>query len=895
MNKKSIGSVPHAWALDTEDICNRLDVDPASGLSSGEAGRRLKEYGKNRLESIEHESILAILVRQFTSLIMVVLFSAVVLSFLFRKWTDGIAILLALIINAVIGFVTELRALRTMESLQQMDTKYAKVTRGGSSAGIDSRRLVPGDVVLLESGDLAAADMRILESNNLTVDESALSGESVPVLKSTGPVSREAALPERKSMLFKGTSITEGSGAAVVVSTGMNTEIGEVSSMVREAESKEDPLDRQLDRLAGRLVRLIVAVAVIAAAAGIVAGKELLLMIETAIALFIAAVPEGLPIVSTVALARGMERMARRNALVRRLSAVQTLGSTTVIFTDKTGTLTENRMSVKKLCTSGRTVTVRQDQQDRSSQFYDLQKQQPIDPQSDPVLHALLLTGVYCTNASLGDNENIGDAMEIALLEAGRKSGIEREQVLKENPELREVSFDPEVKMMATFHRAETDIIEAVKGAPSEVLKACTHIRYDDSLEILDAEKKDQWLKHASGMASKGMRLIACAQRTPGNENVVPYENLQFLGLVGLLDPPRREVIGPIETCKKAGVRVTMVTGDQRETAIATGKEIGLVENERRVFHGSDLKQPRELDDRRRRELLDGEIFCRVGPKQKLDLITLHQNKGDIVAMTGDGVNDAPALKKADIGVAMGKRGQPVAEDSADIILQDDRFATIAMAIRQGRVIFENIRSFVVYMLSGNIGEICIVFLASLAGAPLPLLPLQILYINIVNDIFPAIALAVGPGSGTEMDYPPRPPFEAIITGRHWREITVFGLIIAAPVLAVFALLLIVGNMDHPTATTISFLSIAFGRLWHVFNMRKRGSSLWKNRVTGNPAVLSALGICIGLLFAAVYIGPIARTLDVVQLSLVQWGLVAGTSFIPLLAGQLGIRLGLSR
>ncbi|MBD3345250.1 MAG: HAD-IC family P-type ATPase [Chitinivibrionales bacterium] len=893
MDKSKTENIKAAWTQSWKDVCKTLEVDTESGLKPEEAKQRLETFGSNRLAQVERESVWSILIRQFKSLIMAVLFAAVVLSFLFQKWTDGIAILLALLINAAIGFVTELRALRTMESLQQMDTKSAKVMRDGTAHTLDSRNLVPGDIVLIESGDIAAADMRVIESNNLTIDESALTGESVPVRKTEDTVSKDAPLPERKSMLFKGTAITEGSGSAVVVSTGMDTEIGGVSSLVQEAESEEDPLDRQLNRLATKLVRLIVVIAVVVAAAGIIAGRELFLMIETAIALFIAAVPEGLPIVSTVALARGMKRMAERNALVRRLSAVQTLGSTTIVFTDKTGTLTENKMRVEKYSSVHHPVDVAGRGDDNSVVFHDSKQDKDIDIEQDTTLRAMVQVGVLCNNASINDEGNVGDPMEIALLEAGMKAGMDREQQTEKNPEIREVAFDPDKKMMATYHKTENGIFEAVKGAPGAVLQACSTIRTNGETGKLDDTLREEWKKNSADMALEGMRVLGLAMRTPQSEEGAPYTDLTFLGLVGMIDPARKDVMEPIEMCRKAGVRVVMVTGDQRETAIAIGKELGLVESDKNVFHGSDLQAPENLDEKRRKELISGAIFARVGPKQKLDLIALHQNKGEIVAMTGDGVNDAPALKKADIGIAMGKRGQPVAEDSSDIILQDDRFATITAAIQQGRVIFENIRNFVMYMISGNIGEICIVFFASIVGAPLPLLPLQILYINIVNDIFPAIALAVGPGSGNEMQHPPRAPSEPIVTRRNWRTIGIFGIIIAIPILGTFAYALRWAGMDHQKAATITFLSIAFARLWHALNLREHGSSFLKNRITRNLVVWMAIGLCIALLLIAVYVPPVARVLDVVQLSASEWGLVGLTSIIPLLLGQLAVRLGI--
>lgn len=883
----------HPWAQKWERVCRALDVSPESGLSPQEVAHREEEFGKNKLEEREQESVWSILFRQFTSMIMAVLFAAVVLSFAFGRWVDGTAIMFAILINAGIGFVTELRAVRTMEALMRMDVTHVRVKRGERSEEVDSRDLVPGDIVTVESGDIAAADMRVIESNGLTVNESALTGESVSATKRPDPVSKDAPLAERDSMLFKGTTITKGSGLAVVVSTGMATEMGAVSTLVQEARSERDPLKQGLDRLASRLVRAIVVVAAVAGAAGVLAGKDLLLMIETAVALFVAAVPEGLPIVSTVALAYGMKRMAERNALVRRLSAVQTLGSTTVVFTDKTGTLTENRMSVREYRFDRHRVEVTGDQEGHETRFADPVRSEEIDVSDTGTLKSMLLTGVLCNNASVEQEQPVGEPMEIALLAAGEKVAMKRSELLEKMPELREVSFDPELKMMATFHRDDQGVLEAVKGAPSEVLRVSSSVAAEEGTRELDQEQRDYWQEQTRELASRGMRVLGLATRRPDSENVEPYEGLIFLGLVGMVDPVRESVKKPIETCREAGVRVIMVTGDQKETAVAVGEQLGMLEGGPPVFHGNDLTASEKLDEERRAELRKGAIFARVGPKQKLDLISLHQSSGGVVAMTGDGVNDAPALKKADIGVAMGKRGEPVAKDAADIVLQDDQFPTIIMAIEQGRAIFNNIRNFVVYMVSGNIGEILIVFLASVVGAPLPLFPLQILYINIVNDIFPAIALAVSQGSGTEMHRPPRDPSERIMTPAHWRATSIFGLLIALPVLSVFAYAVAVEEVVHERAATMTFLSIAFARLLHVLNMRGKDESLVSNHVTRNPYVWGALGLCTALLLFAVYVPPVAHVLSVVRLSAFEWLLVGAASITALLLGQLSLRVGI--
>ncbi len=875
------------WSREAREVAEALGASTEGGLSSREVESRRRRFGRNKLREVEKESTLEIFLRQFKSIIMLVLALAAGASFAFGEWIDAIGILIALFANAAIGFFTELQAVRSMESLQEMDVKHATVRRDGRAREVEAEEIVPGDLVALEGGDIVTADMRVIESNRLQINESALTGESVPVQKSTGVVDADAPLAERKNMAYKGTAVTEGSGFGIVVATGMDTEIGGVASMVQEAHSEEDPLKQRLDALAGQLVRAILLVAVVAGVAGIIGGKELFVMIETSVALFVAAVPEGLPIVATLALARGMHRMAKRNALVRRLSAVQTLGSTNVIFTDKTGTLTENQMTATDYSLAGGRLGVTGEGLSAEGSFY--RRREKLDVAETPPLREAIRVGVLCNNASLDDGEAVGDPMEVALIVAGRKAGVDRGTLLEELPEAREIAFDPDVKMMATFHQEGEGYLEAVKGAPHAVLDRCTRIMSSDgTLEELGEEERDRWLAENEELAADGLRVLALAEGRVDDPESEPYEDLTFLGLVGLLDPPREEVKDAIALCRRAGIKVIMVTGDQQPTAVAVGRELGIGGREQKVFHGSDLADPEELTGRERHRLLEGAIFCRVSPEQKLNLIQIHQEAKSIVAMTGDGVNDAPALKKADIGVAMGLRGEPVAEDAADILLQDDRFATITAAVEHGRIIFENIRTFVLYMISGNVGEILVVFLASVVGAPLPLLPLQILYINVVNDIFPALALGLGPGSGETMSRPPRDPTEPIMGRRQWLVLSGYGLLIGLSVLGVFALALAHFDMEVERAVTISFLTVALARLLHVFNMRNVGSSMIVNQVTTNPFVWAAILLCLGLLSLAIYIPPLASALDIVTPTGLDYLLVVGASLVPLIGGQLG-------
>jgi Ca2+-transporting ATPase len=674
----------------------------------------------------------------------------------------------------------------------------------------------------------------------------------------------------------------------VVVATGMDTELGKISSLVEEAEEERTPLEKRLDELARKLIVVTLVIAGFIALTGILAGREVFLMIETGIALAVAAVPEGLPIVATIALARGMWRMARRNALVNRLSAVETLGATNIICADKTGTLTENRMTVREFLFDSGPVKVN-GKEDSAAAFS--REGQEILPGDLPVLREALEVAVLCNNASLGGDEGqgVGDPLEVALLAAAEKGGIRRGEMNEKFPEVREEAFDPDVKKMATFHKEDRKYRVAVKGAPESVLEVCTRLRRPEGDREMTPEDRKYWLTQNDRMAEQGLRILAlAAKQVPGVENN-PYEDLIFLGLVGMVDPPREDVREAVLSCRRAGIRVVMVTGDQVETARNIGQAVGLIgeKGSAEVIEGRALENLDELDAKEKDRFLRASIFARVSPKQKLDLISLYQKDGAVVAMTGDGVNDAPALKKADIGVAMGQRGTQVAREAADMVLKDDSFPTIVAAVEEGRVIFENIRKFVLYLLSCNVSEILAVSLASFANAPLPILPLQILFLNLVTDIFPALALGVGEGNPEIMKQKPRDPREPILTRRHWRAIGGYGVVITFSVLGALGLAVLWLEMDKDRAVTVSFLTLAFAQLWHVFNMRGRDSRFWFNEITKNLYVWGALVLCTGLLLLAVYLPGLSQVLKVVSPGHEGWLLVIVMSLIPYGLGQI--------
>ena len=895
-NPKTIKS---PFSRPVDEILSELDVSADKGLPSGEIEGHRRSFGRNELRRHKKRSAWLILIDQFKSLVIGLLAAAAVASLVYGRWVEAIAIGAAILANTVIGFITELRAVRSMDALRRMSRTTARVRRDGKLREIASREVVVGDVVMLEGGDLAPADIRLFEASRLQADESALTGESVPVAKQTEQLEDDIELAERTNMVYKGTALTRGSGEGVVVAVGLQTELGNISEMVEEAGEERTPLEKRLDRLAHSLIWVVMGLAAVVAGLGYLRGKELGLMIESGVALAVAAIPEGLPIVATVALARGMIRMARRNALVNRLASVQTLGATSVIGADKTGTLTENRMTVADLNLGSGHYKLSSGEDEKQAFRKD---DQEVSIEDHPVLRQALLVGVLCNNASLSDDDDsdsdgAGDPLEVALLQAGQAAGFERDRLIDKMPEEREEAFDSETKMMATFHkRSEGGFLVAVKGAPEAVVDVCTRLATADTSEELPDSSRKDWLRQNDEMAADGLRVLAIATREVDSTDSEPYRDLTLLGLVGLKDPPRDDVPPAIRRCHEAGIRVVMMTGDQAPTARSIAAAVGLIDDDdARVIVGSDIGSTDELSDEQREDFAKVTVFARVSPRQKLDLIDIYQKQGSIVAMTGDGVNDAPALKSADIGVAMGKRGTQVAKEAADMVLRDDAFPTIVTAIRQGRAIFNNIRKFAIFLLSGNVAEIMAVGAASLAMAPLPLRPLQILFLNLVLDVFPALALGVGEGEPNIMKKPPRPASESILAGRHWVAVAVYGTLITLPVLGALAYALEVMQLPESEAVTISFLSLATARLWHVFNMRDETSPIFDNEITRNQYIWMAIALCAALIVGAVYTPGLSDVLELQAPSLFGWGVCLVAGLLPLVAGQVLKQLGLIR
>ena len=879
-----------------------LDSDLENGLTTAEAQARLARYGPNKLPEPVVVSTWRLFLDQFKSVMTVLLLAATLIAFLLGDELEGIAILVVLFLNALLGFVNEYRAERSVQALKALVVPLAEVVRDGAAHEIPAAELVPGDIIAFEAGDRVPADARLSEARSLRLDESALTGESVATDKDSAAVlAVDVALAERQTMVYTGTAIVQGRGQAIVTATGAATEIGKISTLMAGTEEEQTPLQERLDRLGRYLALAALAIAAVMVVVGLWRGQDFLSMLETSLALAIAAVPEGLPAVLTIALALGMRHMAQRRAIVRRLAAVETLGSTNVICTDKTGTLTQNQMTVRELHLGGRTVQVTGVGYEPTGEF--LMDGRPVNLQAVSHFLLALRAGLLCNTASLehkdGYWEVVGDPTEGAMLVMAAKAGLEFEAERDTYPKVGEIPFDARERRMVTIHRADEGLEEnklisddpfamIVKGAPEAVLPNCTRQQQGNAVvELSEADREQLW-KVNNEMAERALRVLALAYRGAQTQAEDPFSGLIFLGLVGMIDPPRPEVQESVRRCQEAGIRVVMITGDQKATAQAIAQELGLLamreaeskNPEIQVMDGMTLDAMDEV--LLQRQVSETAVYARVSPEHKLRIVRAFQARDQVVAMTGDGVNDGPALKAADIGVAMGRMGTDVAREAADMVLADDNFATIVSAVEQGRVVFANVRKFVHYLFSCNLSEILTMFIATVAGLPLPLLPLQILWLNLVTDVFPALALAGEPAEAGIMQRPPpetrrqRPPASFI------GSIVVQGVLLAGATLIAFAWAL-GQSSDISRATTVAFLTLGLAQLFHVFNSRFETGSALGPQLFSNRAVLGAIGLTIVLQMAAVYL-PIAQlVLKTVSPSLSEWGIVLIASLAPAL------------
>ncbi len=861
---------PHA--SEVEKVISELNADSEKGLSKEEAKKRLKKHGPNKLREKQERSIWQLLLDQFKSAVIYLLIAAVIVSLIFGDIPEAVAIFVVIVLNTAIGFYMELQARNSMKSLRQMDKMTCVALRNGEKEEIDAEKLVPGDIIIIDSGQLIPADARIIEESELQIKKSALTGESFPVDKQTDPLEEDTPLADRKNMVFKGTSVTKGKATAVVTGTGMNTEIGDISEMVTSEESEEIPLNIKLNKLSKRLVWIVLGMAAVYGVLGYFTGKELYIIAQTAIAWAIAAIPEGLAIVATIALAKGMMRLAREHVIVKRLAAVETLGETTTILTDKTGTLTESKLTAEQINTP----------------CYDDKAKKVIEdkPGDNKCLEKLITVSALCNNVEVDDEGEVkGDTVEISLhqfveeIEEGlfdkRKKEYER---VDEDP------FDSESKYMITMHKKDSGYFYALKGASSSVLDECDQVLTESGEESLSDEDKKKWKETDDKMAADGLRTLAFAYKeTDSKEDMEGGYTL--IGLIGFLDPPREAVKDAIRTCRDAGIRVIMVTGDHPETSKNIAKQVGIADDDNPVaYTGKDVENVSEEEEKK---FYEANIFARVDPGQKLDILKVFKDSGDIVGMTGDGVNDAPALKKADIGIAMGKRGTQVAQEFSDMVLKDDSFSSIVTAVREGRIIFSNIRKFVEYQLSYHLAEIVVIAAISFTVFNLPLLPLQLLFLNLLVDVFPALALGVSKGMPGVMKQPPKDPDEPILPKASWWIISSYGFIIAIWVTGAYFAGLFYLDVSKEIANNIAFFSLSLTQLLHVFNMRNRNEQVFRNQVTRNKWVWYAILLCAVVIIAACFMPGLNTLLSFQPMGFKPWLLVVITIVLSITSIQL--------
>jgi P-type Ca2+ transporter type 2C len=868
-----------------EEILHDFETNPDSGLGNTEALARTKKYGLNVYTSQKAKSPWLILLEQFKSKIVYLLVFGAVVSLFFKDYIEAAAILVVILVNALIGFLMEMQARSSMKALREMDIIKTKVLRDGKTDIIPAENLTLGDIVILEAGDLIPGDGRLLVANQLKCDESSLTGESLASDKNTEKLPKDTVLGDHQNMIFKGSSVMNGTGKAIITSIAQHTELGKISSLVDNSSETITPLDKKLAVLSKTLVWLTLILTFIFAITGFIQGKDWVIILKTSIVLAIAAFPEGLPIVSTVALANGMLMMAKRNAIVKKLSAVETLGSTNIILTDKTGTLTENKIYVETLTfpEENRKVSIEKDV---------LVFKDGAIEKSQINFEKLRLVGALCNDASLkksGKKEFIGDPIEIALIQFANASGFKASELKAQYGRIEEVPFSSETKIMGTLHKSPDGFLVAAKGSVEDLLKKCTKIQIGETIKDLDKNARKGILESSEKMAADGLRVLAFANHEGKDLSKDDFlKELVFLGMIGFLDPPRLDIKGAIRSCKNAGIKVVMITGDHPLTALNIAKKVGLVEEtEQNFIIGKDLPPMKSLTKDWKNKILSTAIFARTTPQQKLEIADVFQKDGNIVAMTGDGVNDTPALKKADVGIAMGMRGTQVAKETASIVLKDDSFKSIVAAVANGRSIFQNIRKFVVYLVSCNLSEIFIVTLLGFLAPAATLLPLQILFLNMVTDVFPALALGLGKGDKNVMKKPPIDSKKPIVDKKDWIIIGIYALIMTFSVAAAVIYCKQYITPDDKIANNVAFITLAFAQLFHVFNMSAIDSKVFVNDITKNKYVWLAVVICTGFMVLVFVLPQMRLVLGLDFLPTKIWIVSILASLIPLFTIQL--------
>ena len=870
---------------------NNINIKKYNGLTNKEAENLLNIHGENKLVEKNKRTLFNMIIDQFKDFTIILLLIAAVLSIFLGEILDGSVIIGIVIINAFLGTYQERKASNALAALQSMSAPKAKVIRNGELVSLDSSKIVLGDLILLEAGDYVPADMKLIESVNLKVDESALTGESVAVLKDINKENfKNSSKKDIKiNKVFSGTIVTYGRGKAIVEKIGMNTEIGNIAKMLNESEDTETPLQEKLSKFGKMLGMVCVLVGVLIIILGLIRKEDIFIIFMTAVSLAVAAIPEGLPAVVTTVLALGMQRMVKRNAIVKKLSAVETLGSTTTICSDKTGTLTQNKMMVTKIFANNKEYNV-------SGIGYNFDGKIEATKQQIQNIKLLLLDALLCNDSVIKEGECIGDPTEGALVTLAEKAGLSQVKFREQYLRIKEYPFDSERKMMSTMHKVDDKVITFTKGALDNLLDKCKYILIDGEEEILSENKKNEILNLNNKYASEALRVIGYAKRDNTNEEKeeINEEELTFLGFTGMIDPPREESKIAIEKCKKAGIRTVMITGDHIITGSAIAKKLGIINSEEEAIEGFKIENMTE------EELVevakDTNVFARVSPEHKVRIVRAIQKSGNIVAMTGDGVNDAPALKNADIGVAMGITGTDVSKEAADMILTDDNFSSIVNAVEEGRIIYSNIRKFVGFLLSCNIGEILIILVSMIANWGIPLVPIQLLWVNLITDSFPAFALGMEKGEKNIMRNLPRAKDEPIVDKKMRLSIIFQSIGLTISVLIAYRLGYYLGikgavNDAWILARTFAFSTLILGEMLRAFSARREDEFLWKYKIFSNKFLNISVIIAVLLLVTVLYLPGLQVIFKTSALSMGQIAIVLGLSIIPLMFGEISKKI----
>lgn len=878
------------WYSKTKDqTLIDLETNEQNGLTDEIVSERLKQYGSNELATKQKRTLWQRIFAQINDVLVYVLIIAALISAFVGEWADASIIALVVVLNAVIGVVQESKAEQALEALKKMATPKAIVKRNGELKEIPSEHVVPGDIVMLDAGRYIPCDLRLIETANLKVEESALTGESVPVDKDAiyHPSMRsdeQVPLGDQKNMAFMSTLVTYGRGVGVAVETGMNSQIGKIATLLHEADDDMTPLQKSLAQVGKYLGFVAVAICIVMFLIGFLQGRDTLEMFMTAISLAVAAIPEGLPAIVSIVLAIGVQRIIKQNVIIRKLPAVEALGSVTIICSDKTGTLTQNKMTVTHFY---------------SDNTYD--RLESLNVNND-AQRLLLENMVLCNDASYNNESQTGDPTEIALLVAGTTFNMQKDHLEKIHERVNEVPFDSDRKMMSTVHMYNESYYSMTKGAIDKLLPRCTHIFKNGKIEILTDSDKNQILEAAGSMSQEALRVLSFAfKQYDSNDVDINHleENLIFIGLVGMIDPPRTEVKDSIKECKKAGIRTVMITGDHKDTAFAIAKELGIAEEISEIMIGTELDNVSDTELASKINHLN--VFARVSPEHKVKIVKALRAKGNIVSMTGDGVNDAPSLKQADVGVAMGITGTDVAKGAADVVLTDDNFSSIVKAVEEGRNIYRNIKKSILFLLSCNFGEIIALFLAILLGWATPLRPIHILWVNLITDTLPALSLGVDPEDPDVMKEKPRHAKESLFSG------SVPFLIFNGVIIGLLTLIAFIAGAKFYTgdtnlfplfperidddallhAQTMAFVVLSFSQLVHSFNLRSRTKSIFSIGIFTNKYLVFSLLIGVLMQVCIISIPPLANIFGVHALTMRDWGFVLLLSIIPLVVNEI--------